>query len=74
MQYLTNREPRLDDVLDDPIVQLVMKRDGLHPESVRAHVNDVGRRLRKTRVNALLTMSKRCVPLRMPADDLRRFA
>ena len=45
MLYLGNREPALDEVLDDPIVRLVMARDRLPPEEVRAHVEAVAARL-----------------------------
>ena len=43
MQYLGNREPPLDEVFDDPIVRLVMARDRIPPDEVRAYV-DVARR------------------------------
>ena len=29
-------EPPLDEILDDPIVRLIMKRDGIGPNEVRA--------------------------------------
>ena len=31
-----DREPSIDEMLDDPIVHLLMQRDGLRPEDVRA--------------------------------------
>lgn len=37
MLYSGNCEPALDDLLDDPIVRLVMARDQLAPETVRRH-------------------------------------
>jgi hypothetical protein len=36
MSHFGNDEPSLDDLIDDPIAQLVMVRDGLTPEIVRA--------------------------------------
>jgi hypothetical protein len=38
MQYFGNREPTLDEVLDDPIVRLVMARDQLTREEVQAQI------------------------------------
>jgi hypothetical protein len=40
-----NVEPSLDDLLDDPIVRLRMKRARLRPESVRACLVETKRRL-----------------------------
>ena len=34
-------EPRLDDLLADPIVRLVMRRDGVEPAQLRALIADV---------------------------------
>ena len=39
-------EPSLDDMLKDPIVRILMKRDGLSEEMVRAVFRDAARRLR----------------------------
>jgi hypothetical protein len=39
MPYLGNREPPLDEVLDDPIVGLLMARDRLTREEVRAQLD-----------------------------------
>jgi hypothetical protein len=36
VQYFGNREPPLDEVLNDPIVRLVMGRDRLLPNEARA--------------------------------------
>jgi hypothetical protein len=49
MPYLGNREPALDDLLDDPIVRLVMARDRLAPETVRCHFEAARRSLRARR-------------------------
>ena len=43
--YLRNREPSLDELLDDPITRAVMARDGLCVETVRALVAETRRRL-----------------------------
>jgi hypothetical protein len=40
-----NIEPRLDDVLGDPVVQAVMERDGVSREDVLACVERARRRL-----------------------------
>jgi hypothetical protein len=45
--YLGNREPPLDEVLNDPIVRLVMACDGLPPDEARAFVEAACRRLRE---------------------------
>lgn len=43
-------EPKLQDVFSDPIVHLVMKRDGLTPELVLAEVMPVARLLVERRM------------------------
>jgi hypothetical protein len=40
-----NTEPSLDELLDDPVIQLRMRGAGLRPESVRTCVMDAKRRL-----------------------------
>ena len=47
MLYCKNREPPLDELLNDPIVRLVMARDGLSAEDVGAYVDIARRRLRE---------------------------
>jgi hypothetical protein len=49
MLYSDNREPPVDELLEDPIVHLVMARDGLSPEDVRAYIDLARRRLRERR-------------------------
>ena len=39
-------EPTVEELLDDPIADLLMARDRLQPEQVWAYVNDARRRLR----------------------------
>ena len=39
-------EPPIEDVLADPLIQLVMARDGITTESLRWLVQDASRRLR----------------------------
>jgi hypothetical protein len=46
MPYLGNREPPLDEVLDDPIVRLVMACDQLTREEVRAQLDAAQHSLR----------------------------
>lgn len=45
MLYSGNDEPPLDEVLDDPIVRLVMARDRVTREEVRAHIEAVRQQL-----------------------------
>ncbi|MBN8543936.1 MAG: hypothetical protein J0M34_06700 [Alphaproteobacteria bacterium] len=34
-------EPTLDELLDEPIVQLIMKRDGVAPDWMRRHIAEL---------------------------------
>jgi hypothetical protein len=43
--FHANAEPSLDEMLDDPVVQLRMIGAGLKPENVRACIVDTRRRL-----------------------------
>jgi hypothetical protein len=43
--YLGNREPMLDELLDDPVVRLLMAGDRLAPETARRQVEAARRRL-----------------------------
>lgn len=52
MLYCKNREPPLDELLNDPIVRLVMARDGLSAEDVGAYVDIARRRLREQKTSA----------------------
>lgn len=45
------REPSLSEVLRDPIVHLVLARDGLDVEEVRAELRDTAARLKERRAN-----------------------
>jgi hypothetical protein len=45
--YIANREPTLDELLDDPAVRLLMAGDRLAPETVRGHFEAAQRRLRQ---------------------------
>ena len=47
MLYFGNREPSLEEVFDDPIVRLLMERDGLPPDEARACVDRVRAALRE---------------------------
>ena len=44
--YLRNREPSLDELLDDPVARAVMARDGCSEDAVRALVAETRQRLR----------------------------
>ena len=41
------RNAALDDLLEDPIVHLVMRRDGIDEDTVRRFVRDSAKRLRR---------------------------
>ena len=51
--YIGNREPPLHEVLEDPIVGLVMARDRLRTEEVLAEIEMVKRRLAGNRRTSL---------------------
>jgi hypothetical protein len=43
--YVRNREPSLDELLNDPVTQLVMARDGFSDEAVRTLIAETRQRL-----------------------------
>jgi hypothetical protein len=43
--YIRNREPSVDEMLSDPLIQLIMERDGLSDDEVRTLMADTKRRL-----------------------------
>jgi hypothetical protein len=43
-----HREPELDDLLGDPMAQLLMRRDGTDEAELRNLLEKVGRRLNRT--------------------------
>lgn len=43
--YVRNREPSVDEMLSDPLIQLMMERDGLSDGEVRTLMADTKRRL-----------------------------
>jgi hypothetical protein len=43
--YICNREPSVDEILSDPLIQLIMERDGLSDDEVRTLMVDTKRRL-----------------------------
>ncbi len=45
--YCGNAEPSIDELLNDPIADLLMKRDGIAPREVRALMADARRRRRQ---------------------------
>lgn len=47
--YVRNSEPSIEELLNDDVTRLVMARDGLSDQMVRALVHDVQRRLRARR-------------------------
>ena len=56
MIYLGNRQPPLDEVVNDPIVRIVIARDRLNGEEAQAQIEAARERFRK--------------PLRYGADEL----
>jgi len=59
MSHFGNDEPSLDDLIDDPIARLVMVRDGLTPEIVRALMDNArGRRTSDTARNTSSAAAK----------------
>ena len=44
--FEANEEPSLDEVLTDPVIHLVMKRDGVQMEMLRLLIGETQRRLR----------------------------
>ena len=44
--YRANEEPRLEELLSDPIVSLVMARDSLQPEQVWSYIRAAQRFLK----------------------------
>ena len=56
MLYSDNAEPAVEELLTDPIAQLLMSRDGLEMEDVRAHIED----------------ARKAPPPEAAAKDLRR--
>jgi hypothetical protein len=47
--YIRNDEPSVEELLNDDVMRLLMARDGLSDQSLRALVRDVQRRLRTRR-------------------------
>jgi hypothetical protein len=47
--YVRNSEPSVEELLSDDITRMVMARDGLSDQIVRALVRDVQRRLKARR-------------------------
>jgi hypothetical protein len=43
--YIRNREPSVDEMLSDPLIQLVMERDGSSDDEVRTLMAETKRRL-----------------------------
>jgi hypothetical protein len=46
--YCGNTEPSIDELLGDPIMQVLMKRDGVPPRDVRALIDMARRRQRRS--------------------------
>jgi hypothetical protein len=44
--YIRNREPPIDELLNDPVMQLVMARDGVSDAALLAMMAELGERLR----------------------------
>jgi hypothetical protein len=48
MSRFRAEEPPVDEMLDDPIVQLLMRRDGIGPDEVLSTLEEAHRRLRRS--------------------------
>lgn len=44
-----NNEPSLDEILNEPIIRLMMARDGVRPHSLRATLTEMASRVVKRR-------------------------
>jgi hypothetical protein len=44
-----NGEPSLDEILNEPIIRLMMDRDGVKPQSLRAALGEIANRAVKRR-------------------------
>lgn len=51
------REPALAELLEDPIMQLLWRRDGLRMEDVAEQLNSARKRFRQSRVAAIPPIS-----------------
>jgi hypothetical protein len=43
--YVRNREPSLEELLNDPMMRLIMARDGFSDDAVRTLIADIRQRL-----------------------------
>ncbi|ACJ00492.1 hypothetical protein [Rhodospirillum centenum] len=56
------REPTLSEMLDDPLVRLVMARDGVHPDEVRTLIAATTARLAAARLAAARAAAEPATP------------
>jgi hypothetical protein len=49
--YLSNEEPSLDEILNEPIIRLMMDRDGVKLQSLRTTLSEMSGRLAKRMAN-----------------------
>jgi hypothetical protein len=80
--YSQNNEPRLDDMLEDPIVHLVLARDNLCVHEVRSQMHDARKRISEARsqdkvisfVQQMTASLSKLAPAHVPgaAAELRR--
>lgn len=56
--YIRNVEPALEDLLSDEVMRLVMARDGLSDNVLRALLSDVQRRLGRRRDAAAASLGR----------------
>ena len=51
-EKISNVEPTLDELLRDPIVRLVMQRDGINEDTVRCFAREAARSLQSSQTTA----------------------
>jgi hypothetical protein len=49
--YLSNEEPSLDEILNEPIIRLLMRRDGVKPQSLRTSLSEMSGRIAERTAN-----------------------
>jgi hypothetical protein len=55
---LWHREPTLNEMLSDPLIKLVMRADGVDPETLRPQLNAVARSLVRANTELLPSLPR----------------
>jgi len=73
--YPANAEPSLDELLTDPVAQLLMQGDGLLPEQVRACLGAVQRAIRMSKsIESRLGAGREFSDARIPREAMPGYA